>query len=285
MLERILVPVDDSELSHRILGLVRRLLLAERAQVRLVRVLGEGELDPTDGERDTVARTAHGRLARIVEQLQERGVRASSALLTGEPATEILRYADTYEPSLIALASHGRSGAARWIRGSTAERLLRGSRFPLLLANPIGVGESSWLAEVPREPALELTFGRILVPLDGSEASAAVLPAVAELARLYGSEVVLFHAVDRSTTAQSKARLAAFGERLPGVRVSLRTAEGKPAAAIVDAACSGLFDLTAMTTHGSGTARWAFGSTAEHVLRHVACPLLVVRPKAPGEKG
>ncbi len=55
---------------------------------------------------------------------------------------------------------------------------------------------------------------------------------------------------------------------------------GTPAAAILDRAADpkNEIDLVAMTTHGrSGISRWAFGSVAEKVLRHCACPLLVER--------
>lgn len=46
--------------------------------------------------------------------------------------------ARTYGSDVIALATHGRSGPARWVLGSIAERLLWESRVPLLIARPAG---------------------------------------------------------------------------------------------------------------------------------------------------
>lgn len=51
----------------------------------------------------------------------------------GDPAQEILDYAEAGEIDVIALATHGRSGLARWLLGSVAEKVLRASALPVLL--------------------------------------------------------------------------------------------------------------------------------------------------------
>jgi nucleotide-binding universal stress UspA family protein len=275
VLERILVPLDESALSHRILSVVRRLVRTNpRAEIHLVRVLARDEADPR-AKGDPVAQ-ARAHLDHAVELLARAGLRASSSLQVGEPATEILKAAEAFGPSLVALASHGRSGVSRWIRGSTAERVLAGARHPVLLANPIGLPDERWWGALA--PSSELArateLKQILVPLDGSEASAAILPLVRDVAQAHDAEVTLLLV----RGAAEPPSLEPFVRRLRGLSVKTRVVEGDPASAILSAAADGGFDLVAMTTHGhTSLSRWAFGSVAEHVLRHCATPLLVKR--------
>jgi nucleotide-binding universal stress UspA family protein len=275
VLEKILVPLDESDLSHRILSVVRRLVRTNpRAEIHLVRVLTRDEAVP--GTKDDPVALARAHLDHAVELLARVGLRASSSLQIGDPASEILKAAEAFGPSLIALASHGHSGVTRWIRGSTAERVLAGARHPVLVANPIGLPtEQWWGADAPSaELARATELQKILVPLDGSEAAAAILPLVRDIAQAHDSEVTLL--LVRGDPEPPS--LEPFARRLKGVSVKTRIVHGDPASAILGATVDGGFDLVAMTTHGhTSVSRWAFGSVAEHVLRHCATPLLVKR--------
>src|SRR3972149_3880561 len=57
-------------------------------------------------------------------RLSAAGGSASTAAVSGDPAAEIVRYADRDGADLIALATHGRSGIGRWAYGSVADRVL-----------------------------------------------------------------------------------------------------------------------------------------------------------------
>jgi len=39
---------------------------------------------------------------------------------------------------MILIATHGRSGVSRWVRGSIADRILRASRVPVLMVRAPG---------------------------------------------------------------------------------------------------------------------------------------------------
>ena len=143
---------------------------------------GDEAARPTQERLDA----AQAHLSRVRAGLLARGVDARTLLLTGDPAAVILDACQTERPSLVALSTHGRSGPARWIRGSVAERVLRACEVPLLLANPRA------LADAPASPG-ELRVERILVPLDGSPGAAAITPSVLELARVFQAEVILLH--------------------------------------------------------------------------------------------
>ncbi len=285
MLDRILVPLDGSILADRVLLHVRRLLVREDAEVLLFRVL-EG----TSPSRPRVVQemergfaTTH--LEDQRRRLADQGARVRSEVAEGDPAEQILARCETWRPSLLAMSTHGRTGLDRWVWGSVAERVLREARHPVFLTNP---------RALPEEPfPTEGRFRRILVPLDGSETSASILPIATAFARLYESEVLLIHCVPPLLSYPSHAEMESeiteekgLGVLEPhrmaiqeaGLKVRTLVRAEYAASAILDAALGERADLVAMTTHGrTGLARWAFGSVAEKVIRHCPCPVIVKR--------
>lgn len=77
-------------------------------------------------------------------------------------AASIARHADEMEVGLIVLCTHGGGGARELLFGSVAQQVLGRGSVPVLLMRSEGAGEA-------------FTCERILVPLDGSESSEAVL--------------------------------------------------------------------------------------------------------------
>jgi nucleotide-binding universal stress UspA family protein len=289
MFKKILIPLDGSPLSDAMITHVKKLLVLYDAEVVLLNVaLPENDTQHEKKQRATTASNTEivQHLSALAQELAEQGVRVQTQTRSGDPAQEILHFADQFEPSLIAMATHGRTGVSRWIRGSVAERVLRNSTYPLLLSNPL---------RSEKEPEFkELDIKKIFVPLDGSEFSASILPMVQKLAQMYESDVVLFHAIpmiplmDKQHVETNAKILNDARELLEPYRTEFgkaaicvreRIAFGVPASEILDALVEEQADLVAMATHGrSGLTRWMLGSTAEQVLRNLACPLLVERP-------
>ena len=223
-------------------------------------------------------------IAAALKRLSERALDLSgdfkSMVRSGDPADEINAAARVTQSRMIVMASHGRSGLTRAVRGSVAERVLRTTDVPLLLCNPSEL-----------QSGKEAPFLRILVPLDGSEHAAAILPIVEELALTHGSEVVLLcvesQALEEGTQrhGQVTAFLNHYARHLAGrgiTNVTLRSAKGAPAAQILAGIEETRGDLVAMTTHGrTGFSRLRFGSVAEEVMRSCVRPLLVVRNASP----
>lgn len=289
LFQKILVPLDGSPLADRVLSQVRRCLRTTDGEVWLLRVMPEYLVEGSSWVPERVTEDIHRHLDRVRDELTEQGVHAFSKIRTGDPAAVILDEAERVGATAIAMSTHGRSGLGRWLMGSVAERVLRNARTPVLLANRAVLE----LDGAERVPAGRIE--RILVPLDGSEKSARIVPLVEEIGRLYESGVVLLHvqavlpaAPDPyfvamppiPTVAEGEAVLAPHRERLEASGLPVRTlvVTDRPAARILQAASDEKADLIAMTTHGySGLARWAYGSVAEKVLRHSPCPLLVLR--------
>jgi nucleotide-binding universal stress UspA family protein len=149
-------------------------------------------------------------------------------------------------------------------------------------------------------------YERILVALDGSEIAERVLPHVEALAKAFGSTLILLQAT--TSPAKLMAELGGeidlapniidpteileeeqqeVGEYLAQLSARLKTdgwtvqtdePQGDAADTIVKRAAELKADLIAMTTHGrSGLGKLFFGSVAESVLHHAACPVLLVR--------
>lgn len=122
---------------------------------------------------------------------------------------------------------------------------------------------------------------RVVVPLDGSAASRAVLEQSLPLLRNAG-ELILLRVIDPAgpDVPGAEARVEAEARVLSGLGVGTRatTVVGEPAAAILETAESFRATLVAMTTHGSsGPSRWTMGSVATKVLRACHAPVLIVR--------
>jgi nucleotide-binding universal stress UspA family protein len=138
---RVVVPLDGSELAEKALPYAEELARLCGAGLHLVRVVDVthldrfgaiaveyADLDLLLADEQQSAReytTAMGR------QAAERGLTVTSEVRQGVAAREIL--ATTRPGDLVAMASHGRGGLARWFLGSVAEEVARRAAVPVLL--------------------------------------------------------------------------------------------------------------------------------------------------------
>ncbi len=137
-------------------------------------------------------------------------------------------------------------------------------------------------------PAL-FKLDRILVPVDFSECSKKTLQYAIPFARQFNAELSLLFVVQPYPTMGEmpavdplpdvESELEELRKSIPAwVRLKTVVRHGEPHAEIVNAARELGMDLIIISTHGrSGLARVVMGSTAEKVVRHAGCPVLVVR--------
>ena len=113
----------------------------DRAELVLVHVLSPPAITLEDSYlsektyRDLEAaalRDARKRLGALAARAKGAGVRASSLAVSGIPDEEILRAARRQRAALIVLGTHGRTGFARAMLGSVAERVASLARCPVL---------------------------------------------------------------------------------------------------------------------------------------------------------
>jgi len=145
-----------------------------------------------------------------------------------------------------------------------------------------------------------LKIGRVLVPVDFSDCSLKLLHYAVRFGEQFGSKLILAHVIEsypidyvlgpQNATDSNQWRFEKARTQLERMCESLawpRTvcAErvvlfGKPFHQICDAAKERSIDLIIIATHGrTGLQRLQLGSTAERVVRHAPCPLLVVRER------
>ncbi len=138
MYDRILVPLDGSDLAKQIVPRVLSLGAAHGSEVILLQVLpGSGVLPKTAAKE---RQEAEEHLAAVEQELLDAGVNARHTIRHGaDVAAEIVDYAEVNDVDLIAMSTHGRTGVGRWVFGSVAERVLRGTTKPILLVRPSGV--------------------------------------------------------------------------------------------------------------------------------------------------
>jgi len=159
--QRILVPLDGSELAEQVLLYVKALIRPPQTptpegerrggtSIFLVSVLTTGLGDRTvtlltsypPGLRLATTVLHHAEvqlrsyLRSVADALREQGAAVNIAVRQGSPADEILAYAAEVEADLISLTTHGFSGTSRWVYGNVAGKVLQGAHSPVLLVRP-----------------------------------------------------------------------------------------------------------------------------------------------------
>lgn len=143
-------------------------------------------------------------------------------------------------------------------------------------------------------------YATILVPLDGSARAEKILPHVEQMARSFGSNVILLRVVEPIVTVSSADVFVpvtdSFSAKLEQAQVYLNDLKRRlqekqidavsrvVGSTIVDAICEAAeldkVDLIAMASHGrTGAARVFYGSVAAGVLHRVDRPLLIIRSR------
>jgi nucleotide-binding universal stress UspA family protein len=196
----------------------------------------------------------------------DEGVPATTHALFGMPAAEIVELARAKGAALIVVGAARRSGLERVLVGSNAERIVRLTQTPVLVAAS---------AEPPR---------RVLVAVDESPFSEAALRAAAALAEAAGAAVRCVHVVpepaSRDALVALEGRVRDFVAGLaPRPECDIRT--GPVCDGILEAAAAWDADLVAVGSHGRGfVGRAILGSTSEALLRRATVSLLVAPGKA-----
>lgn len=327
MFTKVLVPLDGTEDSEGILPLVS--LLAEHtgmevvlaraldfnhltdvdedsAFVRLLRSLNEGGLTlpfETDSEAEPWAAQLLTRIERgikapldgIALRLQAEGINAEAALGYGPAATTIVRMANDSGCDLIAMSTRRRGLLSRRLLGSVTYKVVHESPLPMLVVSP----EFIRLFQEQNRPV-----HRIVVPVDGSAFSEAVLPYATALAAKMDLRVSLLRVLEErsielkegiltedmlsevesqsKTTAQAYLTRVALGPKAAGLQVEEVLLSGRASSEILEFAGSAEDAIVALTTHGrSGVNRLLLGSIAEAVVRESVNPVLMVRPDSP----
>lgn len=201
-------------------------------------------------------------------------IRAGSAYL------EILDFAESEKVDLIVLGAKGLTGFERLFVGSTGEKVARKSSCPVLTVH---------------EKTMGLKIKKILLPIDFSHLSYAVIPLGAAIAEKFQAEISLLHVVELGDdVAKDGQKKYEFFERIKTkladqwavpdefnkivTQKFIRHHVGSAGYGIRDFAQDWDIDLIAMATHGrSGLSKVLMGSVTEKVVKIAPCPVLSIR--------
>jgi nucleotide-binding universal stress UspA family protein len=305
MFRNILVPLDGSLLSEKAVPLALQIARRTGASVRLTSVLpplvAKGPPPhpglPRDEQAalDLVAWRVRQALAGDIHRA-DYSKTVLTSLIEGPVAPTLAEHAAALGTDLVVMTTHGRGAISRFWLGSVTDELIRRSTVPVLVVRPTD--------SKPADDDLtkETPIRRLIVPLDGSPLADAVLGPAAELARLFGAKIELFHAVptlpvvlaEGAVVTQPAADVAVLDEltrqahemlnrtakRLAADGLKVKTTvviAERVAAAILDQTKPG--DVIAVATHARTPAvRWFLGSVADKLIRGSDVPVLVVRP-------
>jgi nucleotide-binding universal stress UspA family protein len=136
MYRRILVAVENSKSDQTILRHVTELAKLTGAELLLVHVADgwaarnftQLELRESDEMKQDRAY-----LEELRQRLTREGLTVHAQLAMGDPATELIRTAETQDVDLIAMTTHGHRFLADILHGATADRVRHLVRVPVLL--------------------------------------------------------------------------------------------------------------------------------------------------------
>jgi nucleotide-binding universal stress UspA family protein len=291
MLNKILVPLDGSNLGELALNYAAELAKSMNSEVHLVSVCDRADKEfrnMYDVYLEKVSEEFRSSLPGAITL-----PKVQTIVIDGQPDSKILDYAIENNINLIVMVSHGHSGIMPWATGSTASKIIQKSAIPILLIRASDNVDTKQVSGL---------FRKILVPLDGSTISEAVLPYVKEIAAYTNSEIILLRVLEQGQHVRTIGGLDHFAytdqqveemrqetvvylnemnQKLSkdGFTVQTVVKTGDVAQVIIETTIQENVSIVAMSSHGKSAAiKWVLGSVSNKILQAGKKPLLLVRP-------
>lgn len=293
MLRSVLIPVDLLQNSERVVERAALLPFTETARVTLLHVVPKPLPLRARQRIEGDARKALEGIARKLARELPKKVELTTLVKTGTPAVEIARRAQSMKADLLVMGRVGRRPLRELFIGSTAERVIRQARLPVLVVRlPARGPYQRPLFALEDDPTAQevLAFGLRMIPEPRPPLGLvhaydppihgliypSLSPEEAKQYRRYFQQ----QAIHRLARLLSLAKLSG---RIPGleeVRWRQYVRYGSPRKVIPNAVTRKRADLLVLGTHGrSGVAHAFLGTVAGDVLREVPCDVLVVPPR------
>jgi len=291
MYQRVLIAVDGTEISE--LALLEAIQFVRVLQGTLciahgVDAVTANAYSPADRDRLLAEHRKGGWavLQKAADIAQQADLSCEQRLLEidtggrGRLPELILREAERWGADVVFVGTHARGGVSHLLLGSVAEGLVRIATKPVVVV-PAGAGSS--------RPGRDQGFARLLLAIDGTDASLPALRAAIELARGFGAVLRLVHSAADSGQAEAVFDAALAECRSAGVNAAVATLQaarqaGAIAKAVVADATAWPADLILLGTHARcGLDRLRQGSVAEAVFRHAPAPVMVASLNVSGD--
>ena len=297
MFNRILVPLDGSNLAEKVLPAACYLAAQYKATLILFHVVEKDSPNEVHGQHhlQTVGE-ARAYLNQVVRQLSSSQISVMQDVHEVQEvgvAQTIRNHAEELHADLIVLCAHGNGGLRDMLYGSIAEQVIRQSDIPVLFIRPDTV------KDLTMRP-----IRQILLPLDGSKTHEVAIPVAVSLAAKCGAKIRLLSVVPTAETLPVKDAItsrvspratalaldisAQEAEKyllnisreltLQKVAVSEVVLRGNVASKMIETVEAEDIDLVVMATHGHTAidAHWV-GSLTPRFLPKTPVPVILVR--------
>ena len=149
MYKKIMVPLDGSKLAECVIPHVEaiaegcqsaELVLLRIVEPERVYTVSDSAMDPNlAAARESERRkAAESYLETIASHFPQDKMECTCKAITGRVAEKLVDYCVENSVDLIIIATHGRSGVTRWVRGSVADKILHSSTIPVLMVRAPG---------------------------------------------------------------------------------------------------------------------------------------------------
>ena len=138
MFKKILVATDGSEHGFKAAGIALELGKISGGAVTAIYVADTNRTAhlPDDmlllSTRELLIKEGKEAIAQVEVMAEEMGVPYGGAVVEGNPSSEIMRFAEEKGMDIIVMGTVGRTGLDKFLLGSVAEKVVRGSRIPVL---------------------------------------------------------------------------------------------------------------------------------------------------------
>jgi nucleotide-binding universal stress UspA family protein len=296
MFTHILVPLDGSSVAECVLPHAATMAQACDARITLLHVLEHSNgqrhnrpVDPLDWEMKRSE--AESYLAEVEERLRRLDIAAEPVVVEGKAAEAIVTYAHNNDVDLLVISSHGESGFTGWNVSSTVQKVVLRAYVSILLVRAYGP---------PPAPLPEFRYGRIIVPLDGSQRAEWVLACVQRLVAFGDTAVELVHVLtppemprqtppspedvelSRRLLERNRQEMESYLEHLcsrlnHNVRARL-VSDKNVVTSLHQHVEEEETSLVVLNAHGySDNTRWPYGAVATSFIFYGTTPLLIVQ--------
>jgi len=293
---RILCPTDFSETSAHAVEQAAAIAGYYNASMFALHVVPPIDPSVDAGSLDSLREQT----AAAFEDVTKAGLKLDVAVEVGSPIRHILDRAASLPADLIVMGTHGAGGFEHLVLGSVTEKVLRKAPCPVLTVPPRMQSRS------------RLPFQRLLCATDFSDASASAVRFARSLAGESGACLTLLHVLEwpwheppqppidelpleqgfalamfrRDAETRARKQLESLVPQSRS-RVRIDVVSGTPYEQVLAVADRDKADLIVLGVGRRSALNLSLlGSTANHVVRAAACPVLTLRDRTmPTENG
>ncbi|NVM20201.1 MAG: universal stress protein [Desulfobacterales bacterium] len=146
-IKKILFPCDMSENTSKIVPYVLSFSESYKSEICVLHVVHDlqkwGKAYIPHASMDVFQKEAIEGAAKVLERICEEQFpghpRLEKRIVSGDPATEILKTIESEDIDLVVIGTHGRKGLEHVIFGSVAENVVKKAAVPVLTINPYKV--------------------------------------------------------------------------------------------------------------------------------------------------